>query len=120
MKEENVMNKCKKKRSGASIMILLFSIGVLGAGLLATVLSQPLNAQVLYGSVSGTVSDQSGAVVAGAKVSITNDATDLRRLATTDSTGTYRILDLPQGTYTIIVTASGFEAFKKTSVGVAI
>ena len=91
-----------------------------GAGLLCTLLIPEARAQVLYGSVTGTVSDQSGALVPGAKVSITNDATDLKRLATTDSAGGYRILDLPQGTYTIIVTASGFEAFKKTGVGVAI
>ena len=109
MKEEDVMNECKKKRSGASIMILLFSIGVLGAGLLATVLSQPLNAQVLYGSVSGTVSDPSGAVIPGAQVTIVNDTTGFTRTGTTDAAGLYRLLDLPEGTYTLTVSARGFQ-----------
>jgi hypothetical protein len=91
-----------------------------GVGLMCTLFIQEGRAQVLYGSVTGTVSDPTGAVVPGAKVLITNDQTELKRLATTDSAGEYRILDLPEGTYTINVTAPGFQAFKQTSLVVAI
>jgi len=81
---------------------------------------QQAGAQVLYGSISGTVTDSTGAVVPGAKVAATNDSTGLARTDTTDSAGLYRLLDLPEGTYTITVGASGFQVFKKTSVPVVI
>lgn len=83
-------------------------------------LPQAAHAQVLYGSVVGTITDQSHAVVPGAQVTITNDATGLKREATSDATGLFRILDLPQGTYTLDVSASGFRPLKKTTVVVAI
>jgi hypothetical protein len=81
---------------------------------------QRLQAQVLYGSLTGAVTDQTGAVLPGAQVTISNDRTGLTRQATTDSTGRYRVLDLPEGTYTIDVSASGFKPLKKTNVVVTI
>ena len=98
--------------------LLLALLAVIG--LLCTLFVQEARAQVLYGSVTGTVSDQSGAVVPGATISIANDQTELKRTATTDAAGQYRILDLPEGTYTLSLTAKGFETYKKTSVVVAI
>src|SRR5689334_22349520 len=100
--------------------IRLCVLGMLVACLSLTTFVQPLSAQVLYGSVSGTVTDQSGAVVPGAQVNITNDTSGLKRTATSDSSGSYRILDLPNGTYTIDVSASGFKPLKKTNVTVTI
>jgi hypothetical protein len=91
-----------------------------GAGLMCTLFLQEARAQVLYGSVTGTVSDPTGAVVPGAKISIANDQTELKRLATSDAAGEYRLLDLPEGNYTVTVTASGFRTFKQTGVVVAI
>lgn len=93
---------------------------LLGATLLATVLVRQANAQVLYGSVSGEITDPSGAVVPQAQVSIVNDQTGFKRDATTDEAGRFRLLDLPQGTYTLSVTATGFQALKKTGISVTI
>jgi len=94
-------------------------IGLLiGVSILLTPLK--LHAQVLYGSVTGTVSDASKAVVPGAQVTITNDATGLTRQASSDSAGIYRLLDLPQGTYTLAVSASGFKPLRKTNISVVI
>jgi hypothetical protein len=90
------------------------------ASFLVTIFPQPANAQGLYGSVTGTVTDQTGAVVPGAQLTITNDATGFKRQATTDTTGRYRTLDLPQGTYTIEVSVSGFKPVKKTNIGVRV
>jgi hypothetical protein len=90
------------------------------SSLLALLLVRPLDAQVLYGSVSGTITDQSGAVVPNAPVTLTNEGTGLKRQTTTDSSGSYRVLDLPQGNYTIEVTATGFKPLKITNVSVAI
>jgi len=114
------MNECKAKRSGASTLVVFFLVTVVGAGLLTTVLSQPLHAQVLYGSVSGTVSDPSGAVVPGAQITIVNDTTGFTRTGTTDPAGLYRLLDIPEGTYTLTASASGFQVVKQTGLTVAI
>lgn len=94
---------------------------LLGVSILVTLfLVRPMRAQVLYGSVTGTVTDQSGAVVPSAQVTVTNDATGLKRQTTTDAAGNYRVLDLPQGNYTIEVTASGFKPLKIANVSVVI
>ncbi len=84
--------------------------------ILFTFIPQSASAQVLYGSVVGTVTDQTGAVVPGAQIAISNDSTGLKRQTTTDSTGLYRILDLPQGTYTIEATAKGFKPLSNTGL----
>src|SRR3989441_872359 len=90
------------------------------ASFLTAILAKPARAQVLYGSVSGAITDQTGAVVPAAQVSISSDSTGLKRQAVTDATGSYRILDLPEGTYTIAVTAAGFRPLKKTNITVVI
>src|SRR5437867_13442044 len=66
-------------------------------------------AQDSTGRIIGTVSDPSGAVVPGAKVTITNTATDFSRSATTDNDGSYQILLVPVGTYTVAAEAPGFR-----------
>jgi hypothetical protein len=60
-------------------------------------------------SLSGTVTDPSGAVVPGAIVSARNDANGQIRNATTNSVGAYTITNLPTGGYTVTVEAKGFE-----------
>ncbi|PYT95033.1 MAG: hypothetical protein DMG38_28415, partial [Acidobacteria bacterium] len=97
-------------------IVLLLAMSIAQASLLI----QPLHGQVLYGSVTGTVTDPSGAIVPGAQVTVTNEATGLKRQTTTDAAGNYRVLDLPQGNYTIEVTASGFKPLKVTSIAVLI
>lgn len=61
------------------------------------------------GTISGTVQDQSGAVVAGANVKAQNPATSFAREATSATNGFYRFDQLPVGTYTISVEAAGFK-----------
>ena len=68
--------------------------------------------------LQGTVLDNSGAVVSGAKVAATEDATGVSHTATSSSSGFYRISELPPGTYTVIVEASGFK--KSSTAGVVI
>ncbi|HZT39899.1 MAG TPA: carboxypeptidase regulatory-like domain-containing protein [Bryobacteraceae bacterium] len=62
------------------------------------------------GSMSGTVTDSSGAAVPGATVTATEVATNVETKATTTETGVYRIPYLPAGTYRVTVTAPGFKA----------
>jgi outer membrane receptor protein involved in Fe transport len=60
-------------------------------------------------SVQGTVTDKSGAVVSGANVTITEQATGVNHSAVTDASGFYRINDLPPGTYRVDVQATSFK-----------
>ncbi|MBI1895474.1 MAG: TonB-dependent receptor, partial [Acidobacteria bacterium] len=65
--------------------------------------------QGAVGTLTGTVSDATGAVVPGAAVTATNTATGVETKTTTTSTGTYRLPYLPSGAYRITVTAPGFR-----------
>ncbi len=96
-----------------------FAIWVIAVAVLGLCSIQRLNAQVLYGSVAGTVSDQTGAVVPGAAITIVNDNTGFTRNAASGSAGDYRITDLPGGTYTLSVTAQGFKPVKQTGINIA-
>jgi hypothetical protein len=60
-------------------------------------------------ALSGTVLDPSGAVVPNAKVTAKNEATGQERGATTNSVGAYTITNLPSGSYTVRVEATGFD-----------
>ena len=73
-------------------------------------LTCPLYGQVAGATLSGTVSDQSGAIVPNAKVTIKNTATGLTRGIITDGAGVYSAPNLPAGRYDILVLASHFCA----------
>lgn len=67
-------------------------------------------AQAVNGSVVGTVTDSSGAVVPQAKVTITNTGTNVSQTATTDGSGYYSFPDLPPATYKVDVEKQGFSS----------
>ncbi len=73
-------------------------------------------AQVGTTSVRGVVADKTGAVVSGAKVTLTNAGQALTREATTSGTGEYEFLALPPGTYTLTVEMQGFRKFENKNV----
>jgi hypothetical protein len=91
-----------------------------GAFLLASTLVQPLNAQVLYGSVVGTVTDQTGAVVPGVTVTITNIETGQAREGITDDAGNYSILNVLEGKYDLSATMTGFRNYLEKGLVVTI
>lgn len=65
-------------------------------------------------TIQGTVTDKSGAVVAGAEIVAKNKGTDITRTASSDEIGSYRFELLPVGTYTVTVTKKGFAVFTET------
>lgn len=69
----------------------------------------PLGAQTLYGSLTGNVTDASGAVVPNAKVEALNVATGVVKSTQTDDRGAYLMSDLQAGTYKVTVTAASFS-----------
>ena len=68
------------------------------------------------GSITGTVKDPSGAAISGATVVIASPERGISRQSTTNSTGDYNQSALPQGSYDVTVTASGFKKFQAKNV----
>src|SRR5580704_7915315 len=66
-------------------------------------------AQQTLGGITGTITDDSGAVIPAATVTIVGDQTKLTRTAGTSDTGAYTFSNLPIGSYTITVTHTGFQ-----------
>jgi outer membrane receptor protein involved in Fe transport len=86
------------------------------AFVLLTALS--LAAQTFRGTILGTVTDPSGAVVAGATVTVKNLGTGLERTTETSADGSYALPELQIGTYTVTISQAGFQTFVATNVTV--
>ncbi|MEO5922786.1 MAG: TonB-dependent receptor [Bryobacteraceae bacterium] len=71
------------------------------------------------GTITGTVLDPSGAIVAGAEIRVTNTATGLIFNSVSTATGNYVAPQLPVGTYDLNVTLSGFKAYNRVNLGLA-
>src|SRR5437660_1739406 len=74
--------------------------------------------QTFRGTILGTVTDPSGAVVAGATVNVRNVATGLERTTATSGDGSYAVPELPIGTYSVTVTLAGFQTAITSNVEV--
>jgi hypothetical protein len=64
--------------------------------------------------ISGIVKDQAGAVIANAKVTVTNEATGFERTSISNSDGYYIVTQLPPGIYTVSIEAGGFKLYKES------
>jgi hypothetical protein len=89
----------------AAVSLLILSLSVAGIG------------QELAATLTGTVSDPTGALVSGATVLVHSQETgeDVRNVTTT-STGNFNITNIPAGRYTVIVTSTGFQTFAARDV----
>jgi hypothetical protein len=74
--------------------------------------------QTFRGTILGSVTDPSGAFVAGAAVKVRNLATGLERSTVTSGDGSYRVSELPIGTYSVSVTLTGFQTAVTNNVEV--
>ncbi|MGC1872111.1 MAG: TonB-dependent receptor [Acidobacteriaceae bacterium] len=81
-----------------AMLILIFS----STGLLA---------QIATGGITGTVHDQTGAVISNAKITLTNDSTGIATSTVSTSTGTYSLTGVMPGSYTLQGEAPGFQTF---------
>ena len=95
----------KETLTAALVLALLAALAVPAAGQLAS-----------STSLTGTVTDTSGAVIPRANVRAVNTATQVAYGAVTNRTGIYNILYIPVGTYTLTVTAHGFATEVHTNV----
>jgi len=92
---------------------------ILLLGCLSAVAAFP-QAEIGGASLNGTVSDPSGASVAGAKVTVNSPQTGLTRETTSNDSGLYSLPLLPVGTYDVTVKAEGFKLFKRTGVSLSV
>jgi hypothetical protein len=82
----------------------------------ATMLAATLPAQSIYGTLTGIVSDPSGAVVAGATLKLRDQQSGSQRDTVANSDGYYTFVSVPPGAYQLTVVAPGFETFQKTGI----
>lgn len=93
-----------------TILSLLFTLAFIVAA----------QAQVLYGALVGRIEDQTGAVLPGAKVTVTNKDTGQQRETVTDSDGAYAFRDLQTGVYDVRITQTGFKSYTKSGLTITI
>lgn len=104
-------------RSRSTILRALKSQSAHAAvALLLLLVRMPLARAQGEAGISGTVTDQSGAAIPGAAVTVKNTATDIVRVAKTDTAGRYDVPLLPIGDYSVTADKTGFESKNKTGI----
>jgi hypothetical protein len=106
-------------RAGTSFIRRVGSV-MIGAVLLFGLLPRSVAAQAVTGTIVGTVTDASGGVIAGAKVTLTNEGTQYTRTVTSDTNGEYAAPQLPTGNYTVLAEMTGFKATALSGVQVGV
>ncbi|MGE5113191.1 MAG: TonB-dependent receptor [Acidobacteriaceae bacterium] len=88
--------------------------------LVVLLLASFASAQTFRGSITGTVTDSSGAAINGAEVKVVSDETGLTRTVVTNSDGFYTASELPPGNYSVTITKTGFRSATAKSILVTI
>lgn len=91
----------KALRSMCSVLVVLLLAG-------------RLDAQILYGSIVGSVKDSSNAAIGGAKVTITSKETNQTREAESSEFGAFTLSTVPSGIYDVKIVREGFQAYSTT------
>jgi Carboxypeptidase regulatory-like domain len=95
-------------------------ICVLGGTLLLAIGAKRLEAQAVAGNISGTVTDASGAVIAGAQVVVTNTGTNASLTTTSNDQGRYNAPDLVVGTYEVRASKAGFQTTVRKDISLTV
>src|SRR5581483_8050702 len=103
-------------RSVARIKTAVAAVGFLA---LSLILSGVSLGQIKSGTITGTVTDPTGAAVPGANVSVVNQETNVPLTAVTDETGSFTVPYLQPGTYAVNVEKSGFAKYNQTGVTIS-
>lgn len=89
---------------------------LLCAFLCSSLVAPTLHAQTRSATITGTVTDKTGAVVDGAQVTVTDSGTNASYHTTSTHSGDYTVPYLEAGTYSVTVSKPGFEAFTETAL----
>ena len=92
------------------------NLGVIVAGLLVSLLWSAEVAAQATAQISGSVKDQSGAVLPGVDVTVTQTATGIMRSTVTNEAGSFVLPNLPIGPYRLDVMLSGFRSYSQTGI----
>jgi hypothetical protein len=95
-------------------------VQLLGGLFAVLLLCVPAFSQGSFGRILGTVTDQSGGVVAGATVSVIDTERGVTRTLTTDDAGAYNAPNLTPGNYTVRAEAKGFKRIERQGVGIEV
>ena len=87
-----------------------------GILLLGFALTSIVYAQIRSATITGVVTDQSGGIVAGAQVTLTDQETNIKETFKTAGTGQFTFPYLPAGTYTVAVTMPAFSQYRQTGI----
>jgi hypothetical protein len=109
--QANELRRIERNSAGMWVALALFALFTMLA-------SSNARAQAVYGSVFGTVTDSTGAVVSNATVTVANPAKGISVSAQSDASGEYRVQHLIPDTYNVTAEASGFS--KKTTENVVV
>src|SRR6266542_5296492 len=97
------------------LLILMLVVGIL----FSNVSTPQANAQAVYGSILGTVTDPQGAAVAGAKVTVTDQNKGTTQQTTTNDSGNYTVTHLIPDPYAVKIEAQGFKSSEQKDVTVS-
>ena len=115
--EAGACTQLRHSGSTASISRAARNLLAVGALVLVTwLLAAPAFAQVLYGTITGVITDTSGAVVSNAAVKVLDTGTGTVREVTTNAEGVYNAFTLNPGTYQVTATAQGFASKKQDGI----
>ncbi len=94
------------------------TLRILAYSLLAVLLAIPLSlhAQQYSGTIRGTVTDSTGAMIPGATITLTNTGTGTKTIGHSDGSGNFTFAQLPIGTYEVHVTQGNFKEFVETGI----
>jgi hypothetical protein len=96
------------------------AVQLLGGIFAVLLLCLPAFSQGSFGRILGTVTDQSGGVVAGATVTVIDTERGINRALTTDDAGAYNAPNLTAGNYTVRVEAKGFKRIERQGITIEV
>jgi outer membrane receptor protein involved in Fe transport len=83
-----------------------------GVAILVMLVYGSTQAQVESGQIAGTITDPSGAVIANATITVTNQATNAVRTTHTSASGAYQVSDLEPATYLVAISSANFQTYQ--------
>jgi hypothetical protein len=100
------LDQNRQKENETVIRVLLFCF----------VMILSIKAQVVNGTIAGTVTDQGGAAIAGAKIALVNEGTGFTREVASNASGQYVASSIPTGEYVITAEQPGFQKLRRTGI----